>query len=391
MQDRADTPDYLISDPNRLRQDLQINLVGNAIKFTGQGQVIVRVRPESVNNQEALILFSVSDTGIGIPPEKQQVIFEAFAQADASTTRRFGGTGLGLSISNQLVQLMGGHISIESTPDVGSTFYFTIPFGIAEKSGTDDAASRQAVITAAIRAPVDVLLVEDNAVNQKLARLLLKKMGHRATVVGNGQAALHMLKKRSFDLILMDIQMPVMGGIEATTAIREAEAETGQHIPIIAMTAYAMAGDRERALESGMDDYVSKPIRFEDLRRAVDQFAPGGLDVASLLDGLGGNEKLLRELVDLFVADTPKLIARIERAIRRADATRLKQAAHALKGSVGNFDSGRVFDAVRQLEQLKDLSGAPNALAAAKAEIARLIRSLRLITPRRSEKRRGKR
>jgi signal transduction histidine kinase len=184
---RADTPDFLIGDPNRLRQVL-INLIGNAIKFTNKGRVIVRVRPESVDGSTALLLFSVSDTGIGIPKDKQRIIFEAFPQADASTTRQYGGTGLGLTISNHLVQLMGGRISVESTPNAGSTFYFTLPFVIAPGRGTTASASRT-VAQAGERPPLRVLLVEDNAVNQKLASLLLKKMKHRVTVVENGKLA----------------------------------------------------------------------------------------------------------------------------------------------------------------------------------------------------------
>jgi CheY-like chemotaxis protein/HPt (histidine-containing phosphotransfer) domain-containing protein len=225
-----------------------------------------------------------------------------------------------------------------------------------------------------------VLVAEDNAVNQKLASLLLKKLGHRATIVANGQAALGALKKRPFDLILMDIQMPEMGGLETTMAIRKQEVMHSRHVPIIAMTAHALTSDRARALEAGMDDYISKPIRFEELRRAVERFAPAGIDASSLLDGVGGDRNLLREMVDVFVTDTPKLVGRIRRAITRNDAERLTGAAHALKGSVGNFDSGAVFEAVRRLEvagREKNLTNAPALFAAAKTEIARLTRSLR--------------
>jgi PAS domain S-box-containing protein len=376
---RADTPNLLIGDPKRLRQVL-INLVGNAIKFTSEGQVIVRVRPESVDKDQAVLLFSVSDTGIGIPEDKQKIIFEAFAQADASTTRRYGGSGLGLSISNELVQLMGGRISVKSKPQVGSTFYFTLPFGVVPGDQAALSVASEKVASATEPSSLGILVVEDNAVNQKLASVLLKKLGHRATVVADGQAALNILKRRAFDLILMDIQMPVMGGLEVTAKIREQETHTQQHIPIIAMTAHAMSGDRERALQAGMDDYVSKPIRFEQLRRAIQRHAPAPLDTDALLDGVGGDRKLLRELVRLFLEDTPKLIARVDRAIANGDANGLKEAAHALKGSVGNFDSERVFAAVRHLEMLgreNQLSEAGTAFAAAKAEIARLIHSLK--------------
>ncbi|PYS38308.1 MAG: hypothetical protein DMG14_18130, partial [Acidobacteria bacterium] len=226
----------------------------------------------------------------------------------------------------------------------------------------------------------DILVVEDNAVNQKLARILLKKLGHRATIAANGDAAVRALKQRAFDLVLMDFQMPVMGGIEATAVIREAETRTGRHIPIIAMTAHAMAGDRERALQAGMDDYVSKPIRFEDLRRAIQRHAPPGLDMTALLNGVDGDRKLLCELIDVFLVDTPKQLARIKRALARGDATGLKEAAHALKGSVGNFDPTHAFEAVRRLETLgreNNLTDAPAGWRVVEMEIARLSDVLR--------------
>jgi CheY-like chemotaxis protein/nitrogen-specific signal transduction histidine kinase len=377
---RADTPDFLIGDPNRLRQIL-INLVGNAIKFTSKGTVIVRVRPESIENDTTMLLFSVSDTGIGIPRHKQKIIFEAFAQADTSTTRKYGGTGLGLTISSQLVNLMGGRISVESTPDVGSTFYFTVPFTVAgSRTKQPQSALSRKSVEVEDRLPLRILLVEDNAVNQKLGLLLLKKMKHRVTVAENGKLALRALKKSAFDLILMDVQMPVMGGLEATSIIRQDEQLTSRHIPIIAMTAHAMSGDRERLLQAGMDDYIAKPIRVTELQRVIERCAPAGLNQTALLEGLNGNRKLFCELVDLFAADTPKLLARLERAIARRDAARLMQAAHALKGSVGNFDPGRAFEAVRKLELIaheNKLKDAPAAFAGAKAEIAGLMRQLR--------------
>ena len=379
---RVDTPAFLVGDPSRLRQVL-LNLVSNAIKFTSKGQVIIRVRPESISKDEALLFFSVSDTGIGIPDDKQKVIFEAFAQADASTTRRYGGSGLGLTISNQLVQLMGGQISVESQPQMGSTFYFTLPFSLPRSGIGPSAAVAGGMRRAKGKAVrLEVLVVEDNLVNQKLVRAMLKKLGHRATVVGSGQAALRAVSKRVFDLILMDIQMPVMGGLEATAAIRAKEKENDsiRRVPIVAMTAHAMPSDRQRALQAGMDDYVSKPIRLEALRGAIDRHSPGGLELATLLDGVGGDRKLLREVIGVFLADVPKLLARVRRAADKGEASRLQQAAHALKGCVGNFESGLAFNAIRRVEALageNKLPEAREALRVAEAETARVVGLLR--------------
>jgi len=216
-------------------------------------------------------------------------------------------------------------------------------------------------------------------VNQKLASVLLKKLGHSATIAGNGQSALRLMNKRQFDLILMDIQMPVMGGVEVTSKIRQQE-KGCRHIPIIAMTAHAMPGDSDRAFQAGMDDYVTKPIRIEELRRAIQRHMPASINTDVVLEGLGGDRKLFVELVGLFVVDAPKLLARAQRAIARRDAAGLKKAAHALKGSVGNFDSGAVLDSVRQLEKFGDkvdLQKIRPAFAAAKSEVSRLIRTLK--------------
>src|SRR4029453_17680321 len=222
-----------------------------------------------------------------------------------------------------------------------------------------------------------------NTVNQKLARLLLQKLGHRSTVVSNGRAALRALERRRFDLVLMDIQMPTMGGLQTTEAIRASEKQTGEHIPIIAMTAHAMSRNRQNALNAGMDDFISKPIDVEQLRCVMERFAAPALNTASLLAGFGGNEKLFRELVDVFVTDAPKLMSRIERAIERRDAGRLKETAHALKGSIGNFETSRAFSAARRLEFLgreKKLEYAPAAFAEAKTELKRLIETLRSVS-----------
>ncbi len=370
---RADTPDVLIGDPNRLRQIL-INLVGNAIKFTNKGTIIVRVRPESTETDSVVLLFSVSDTGIGIPADKQKIIFEAFAQADTSTTRKYGGSGLGLAISSELVQLMGGRISLESAEHAGSTFYFTLPFGIAPEPAPPSRESPSHNTVSAT--PLRVLLVEDNPVNQKLASRLLEKMNHRVTLAENGKVALIALRNGGFDLVLMDVQMPVMGGLEAVALIRKEEEGAGRHIPIIAMTAHAMAGDRERMLACRMDGYVAKPIRMAELRREIESCVAAPLDRAALLEGVGGNRKLFRELIDVFIADTPELLGRIQEAIARRDGKQLKEAAHALKGAVGNFDPGGTFEAVRRLE-MSELDEAAKAFESAADEVSRLVRALK--------------
>jgi PAS domain S-box-containing protein len=379
----SETPNNLIGDPNRLRQIL-VNLIGNAIKFTSKGSVTVRVRVKTLSADTVVLNCFVSDTGIGIPLEKQKVIFDAFAQADASITRKYGGTGLGLSICNQLIQLMGGEISVESEPKKGTTFSFTLPFGIAPpKDPISEPAKLQRRPAHIKPIPLKVLVVEDNTVNQKLARLLLQKLGHRSTVVSNGRAAVRALERRRFDLVLMDIQMPTMGGLQTTEAIRASEKQTGEHIPIIAMTAHAMSSNRQNALNAGMDDFISKPIDVEQLRCVMERFAAPALNTASLLAGFGGNEKLFRELVDVFVTDAPKLMSRIERAIERRDAGRLKETAHALKGSIGNFETSRAFSAARRLEFLgreKKLEYAPAAFAEAKTELKRLIETLRSVS-----------
>jgi two-component system sensor histidine kinase/response regulator len=284
-----------------------------------------------------------------------------------------------LTISNQLVQLMGGRLSVESKPGVGSTFQFSLPFGVVKKSSRSAKSSEKSLEKTEAQS-LKVLVVEDNAVNQKLTQVLLRKLGHRAVIAANGRAALSALKKQAFDLVLMDIQMPVMGGLEAASGIRAEETRIGGHIPIVAMTAHAMSGDRDRAMLAGMDDYVSKPIRFEDLRRAIQRHAPAGLNTAALLDGVSGDRKLLREMVDLFLVDAPKLVGRVKRAVVRGDAVRLKEAAHALKGSVGNFGSASAFEAARRLETFgreNNLPSARLAIGAFELEIRKLRQALR--------------
>jgi CheY-like chemotaxis protein/HPt (histidine-containing phosphotransfer) domain-containing protein len=515
-----DVPAAIVGDPHRLRQVL-VNLVGNALKFTEQGEVVVDVRCLAREKDRVGLHFSVRDTGIGIPADKQQLIFEAFSQADCSTTRRFGGTGLGLSISKQLVAMMGGKMWLESEPGQGSTFHFSAYFGNAEAAAAgppalpikiqemavlvvdDNATNRRileqtlkswkmrptlvdsgaeavAALEAASKAghpfplvlldvhmpqmdgfdvaarihsnprlvgatvlmltsgarqgdiqrcrelgvsaylmkpiakadlrasimqalrislekygeqvitgqtpdpnqrPLHILLAEDHVVNQKLAIRLLNKQGHDVVLARNGKEALALHLREKFDLVLMDLQMPEMGGLEATASIRARERATGDHLPIIAMTAHAMKGDRERCLAAGMDDYIAKPVHATQLRETIARVVSGRtataakttagdqdeetlVDEAAVLDRCDGDRELLNELVDVFLDDCPRLLRDIRTALDGKDVASLKLAAHTLKGAAANFGARSAVSAALRLEMLaadRNLTDAPAA------------------------------
>ncbi|MBY0464363.1 MAG: response regulator, partial [Burkholderiales bacterium] len=262
----SDVPQQMVSDPHRLRQ-VTINLVGNAIKFTEVGSVRVDVSVLRQVNQPDMLHVQVTDTGIGIAPDKISLVYEAFAQADNSITRQYGGTGLGLSITRRLIELMGGRIWVESTLGQGSCFHFTVPLGnegvLPQVAAVAMPVKEVASATAKPSAAGPILLVEDNPVNQKLALAVLQKRGYVVKLAANGQEAVDQWRAQRFSAVLMDMQMPVMDGIEATQAIRALEASMGhRRTPIIAMTANAMEGDRQRCLDAGMDDYIPKPIKM---------------------------------------------------------------------------------------------------------------------------------
>jgi PAS domain S-box-containing protein len=531
----SDVPDTLIGDPLRLRQ-VVVNLAGNAIKFTEHGEVVLRVGPESQDNGSVQLKFSLRDTGIGIAPEKLSVIFEAFSQADSSTTRRYGGTGLGLTISAQLVELMGGKMSVESRPGEGSTFHFTARFSVDRGSMKkppnlwsaltnlpvlivdDNATNRQILkevltnwhmrpvavesgpaaldrleqsrrmgrpfavvlldghmpdmdgfavaerisrnarhaglklvmltsagrredvdrcrklgISASLSKPIKqselfdaiinvigepaperprsserrkkisraklklrILVAEDNEINQLVARRLFEKLGHKVTVVGDGREALSAVQSGKFDLVAMDVQMPEMDGFETTAAIRNLQEKAVAHIPIMAMTADAMKGDRERCFAAGMDGYISKPVRAEALRKAISQVmnpSKGGktaasipgredgiIDRAALFAGFDGDRGLLRKAIKLFLADYPLHLAHIKKALRAGDAEALARAAHALKGAVGNFQAKNATAAAQLIEgfgRRGDIRAASDALAALESELALLSEELK--------------
>jgi two-component system, sensor histidine kinase and response regulator len=529
----ANVPEALIGDPTRLRQIL-LNLVGNALKFTDRGEVELRAEVEAQESSKLTLHFYVRDTGIGIPKEKQKLIFESFTQVDGSMTRQHGGTGLGLTISARLTEMMNGRIWVESEPGSGSTFHFTAEFRLAtevrEKSestlqveweglpvlAVDDnstnrrilqemlanlgmkpvlaenadaalAALREAhkakqqlglvlidahmpeidgfslaeqivslpefrsvpiimltsagqagdarrcrelgiaaylskpinqaelleAIAAALsssqkksseralvtkhslrerRLSLRILLAEDNIVNQTLASRLLEKRGHDVTVAGNGKQALAVFEKQAFDAILMDVQMPEMDGFETTAAIRESEKSTGRHIPIIAMTAHAMKGDKERCLASGMDGYLSKPIRGKDLFDIIEAFfatssehsshgkntepVEVAFDGEALLARLDGSKELCAELIDTFLQESPQTLSAVKVAVETHDAAAIARAAHALKGAVANFGANhQAFSAAGALElcgKSGDLTEIERLLVEATKVLARL-------------------
>ncbi len=258
-------PDVLTGDPYRLKQVIN-NILGNAVKFTDFGEVNLFVDLIFQGNEGIELKFQVSDTGIGMTSMEMQKLFQSFSQADSSHTRKYGGTGLGLAISKELVEIMGGSIWAESIKGKGSDFYFTIVF----KEGTrlKNSIKMPETILKADEI-LNILLVEDNMTNQLVMTRMIEEIGHNVITASNGVEALDLLQEKKLDIILMDIQMPEMDGIETTRLIREKEEGTGGHIPIIAVTAYALRGDRERFLEAGMDNYISKPISIQDLAQVI--------------------------------------------------------------------------------------------------------------------------
>ncbi|MRV73418.1 response regulator [Duganella sp. FT92W] len=400
----ASLPRNVRGDPGRLRQVL-INLIGNAIKFTASGHVEVALALEQDGDEQCAICFTVSDTGIGIPLAKQQLIFEPFAQVDGSTTRQFGGTGLGLTICRRLVILMHGELHVSSEPGRRSRFSFTVPLrhtGLAVVAPLRAASVQAADLDSAVGGDVAgqpapaggtgpggaqadtpappgslrVLLAEDNPVNQRLALRLLEKLGHRATLVDNGVAALEEATRTAYDVVLMDVQMPVLDGLAATRHIRQWEHGGKRHVPIIAMTARAMAGDREHCLEAGMDDYLSKPIDLARLRQAlapyVAQPAAPVLDWEAALLRLDGDEDLLRELAALFVQDGPQLWRDVLDARAAGEHERSSRAIHSLKGVLVNFGAQR---AIAAAERLSSGSEGSDVLELALAEVYRELSS----------------
>ncbi|WP_295748573.1 PAS domain S-box protein [Undibacterium sp.] len=385
-------PKTLQGDPGRVRQVIT-NLIANAIKFSEHGNITLELRLAHQMGSLVEVFFSVTDTGIGIAKEKQAAIFEPFSQADASTTRKYGGTGLGLSICTRLVESMQGQLRVQSELGKGSTFYFTGIFGIAHELGSEDLAiesnseialGKQSSETAdgadvrlaehdSSNKQLRILLAEDNLINQKLVLALLKKWGHSVAVAETGKLAIQHFMQNPYDLILMDMQMPEMGGIEATQLIRQIE-NGSSHIPIIAMTANAMTGDQQRCLDAGMDHYLSKPIQTQVLhelllsyasqltqndttprpnvspkRRATDlSDAAPDFDYEAAL--LRGDRDVLLIISPLFLAGCEKQVQEIADAIAQRDQTLLHRSAHTMKGLVSNFMATPIENLAKELE-----------------------------------------
>ncbi|MCB1886486.1 MAG: response regulator [Rhodocyclaceae bacterium] len=347
----GDPPRWLVGDPTRIRQIL-INLIGNALKFTEQGGVSVRVTATPADDGRVLLRIAVVDTGIGISPERQRSIFEAFTQSDAQIGRRFGGTGLGLTICARLCELMGGRIWVDSVPGHGSTFCFELPLGRADEQA---AAELAAPVPDAGHQGLRVLLAEDTEVNQVFLSHTLRRAGHEVTLVDNGAAAVEAVLAGGHDVVLMDVQMPGMDGFEATERIRAA----GETLPIVGLTAHAMEGIRDECLSHGMTDYLSKPVRSpallamlarvadpaagqaearpaagEGAPEPVSEAPPQPVNRAEAVANLGGDEGLWRELIGMLWEQADTDLPLIRAGLDAADAQPVRDVAHRLKSSL---------------------------------------------------------
>ena len=379
--------------------------MGNAIKFTEKGEVVVTIKTAS----ESALHFEVMDTGIGVPLDKQKVIFEPFVQADGSMSRPYGGAGLGLAISTRLIEAMSGRLWVESTAGRGSVFQFDVPLAAAAPvvGEADGRAIASPTKLPRLSRPLRLLIAEDNALNQKMSVALVKKLGCSAVVASDGAEALAALRREPFDAVLMDVQMPGMDGLEATSHIRSGEKGLGVRLPIIALTAHAMKGDRERCLEAGMDAYLAKPVSFHDLYLVLAELAdrlnigsaPGAVEETSCtmsdaklpssvynpqaaLTRVGGDEELLRELIEVFLGDSPKWLSDLRKAAAEGNAIDLRRAAHTIKGAVGYFgadEAGAAADRLQELGRAGDVAAAVAVVPALEHALERLTAALHAV------------
>jgi CheY-like chemotaxis protein/HPt (histidine-containing phosphotransfer) domain-containing protein len=364
-------PDALFGDATRLRQIL-LQLLSNAVKFSERGAVVLRVLAEYESEREVSLRFEVSDAGIGIARADHDRIFAPFTQVDSSRTRRHGGAGLGLTIAGKLVQIMGGHIAVQSTLGRGSTFAFTITLS-KKLGGALDETHASAAALAKTAGALRILLAEDTVASQKIVKNVLIKRGHEVEIARDGSEVVEMIRVRPFDVVLMDVQMPAMDGLQATAAIRSLESHRDQRVPIIAITAHAMQGDRERCLAAGRDAYLCKPFHGAELVELVETLAagassnppPSGTRVAGAsapsddpslpadrpvfgmeasLARLGNDRVFFGHLVAFVLEDYPALLAQLAKGLQDRDGSAVGHAAHNLKGLLSTFDA---FDAMR--------------------------------------------
>jgi signal transduction histidine kinase/CheY-like chemotaxis protein len=392
----SDVPPVIKGDLTRLKQIL-INLVGNAVKFTDHGEIELKVDlahkelPVDGRSGKIPLLFSVRDTGIGIPADKQKTIFESFSQADSSTTRQYGGTGLGLAICKQLCRLMGGDIRVESKEGEGSIFYFTAVFAPGDPGAVETRREKED-LTGLQEKPLNILLAEDNLMNAKLAIIFLARQDHNVVHVVNGKGVLTQLKKQAFDLILMDIEMPEMDGFEAARRIRSDKSGAfDPGIPIFAMTAHTLPAYREEILRSGMNDFIPKPVDIYKLSRALSAIKPAaevddragagdeqGQEAA--LKRLGGDTELFQKFCRMFLGEIPGIIAGLEDARQRDDFPGLRKQAHYLKGSAAMIGAEKTAAFAARLEksarEKKDPGEAQRLLLQIKKELARVEQTI---------------
>ena len=395
-----DVPDALVGDARLLRQVLA-NLLSNAIKFTAAGRIALRVRTEARGRDHVTLEFEVEDTGIGIPADKQKVIFQEFVQADVSTTRRYGGTGLGLAIAERLVDVLGGGISLASQPGKGSTFRFTAHFALAAAGTATTKVDAPAGTDAEALGPLRILVVEDSVANQQVASGVLGKRGHTVRVVGSGEAAIDAVGNEPFDVILMDLQMPVMDGYEATRLIRQEEKATGAaSVTIVALTARASRGNEAYCLASGFDGYLLKPYRSRDLFEVIatgirgsaapapetparaDDIAEGDadLDWDAALRATDGDHELLRAVLNGYLGQEDALLDELREALGGNELGVVRRVAHTIAGSLRLFKGARVVVLAHELEDRAhagDSAAAARAWAVLEPELARVDGVLR--------------
>ncbi|MGA2157634.1 MAG: PAS domain S-box protein [Dehalococcoidia bacterium] len=381
-------PTILWGDPTHLRQIL-VNLLSNSVKFTEKGKILISVEKEIDENEGVVLHFCVKDTGIGIPKEKRDSIFDAFSQADSSVERRRGGTGLGLTISRSLVEKMGGRIWVESDVGNGSTFHFTIKFAKKIHTGQRQVVIEHPSATTDSR-KLNILVAEDNSTSQLIAKKMLEKGGHVVTIAGNGAQACEKVANADFDVVFMDVEMPLMNGLKATKIIRGKEKKSGRHIPIVAMTAYATKEDKEKCLAAGMNDYLVKPVKSKDLYALIDKLfleerkdtgnrdeeeklvQSKTVDLEIALQTVGGDKGLLREALSIFIEqDYPEQLKRLKEGVESLDALKIKAAAHSIKGNARTFGGmvlGDISQYIEEKGRTGDLEGTPGLIDNLEAE-----------------------